>query len=71
MIKYMGPRIKRLGYKEARELALATYRFSDAEEEEIEAYRRFLDRHFNQRAVEATKLKHRPRAPLQAYEGDT
>lgn len=71
MVELMGPRIRRLGYKPAREQALFAYRFADSSDEEIEAYRRFLDRHFNARAVAAIKLKHRPRTPLRAYEGDT
>ena len=71
MIKCMGLNIHRLGYREARALALSTYKFTNMSDEEVEAYKRFLDHHFNQRAVAATKLKHRPRTPLQAYEGDT
>lgn len=71
MVKVMGPRIRSVGYKEAREQTLRAYRFEDSTEEEIEAYRRFLDRHFNERAVAATKRKHRPRTPLHVYEGDT
>lgn len=71
MVRLMGPRIRRLGYKQARDQALRTYRFTGATEEETEAYKRFLDRHFHQRAMAAIKRKHRPRAPLEAYEGDT
>lgn len=70
MIELMGPRIRRLGYREARENAVTTYRFTDTTEEETEAYRRRLDQHFHQRAMSAIRLKHRPRAPLEAYEGD-
>lgn len=70
MIELMGPRIRRLGYKEARENALTNYRFSDTTLEETEAYRRRLDQHFLKRAMSAIRLKHRPRAPLEAYKGD-
>jgi hypothetical protein len=71
MAQVMRPAIRRLGYKPAREQAIATYLFEDSSEEEIEVYRRFLDRYFNERAVASIKLKHRPRPPLHAYEGGT
>lgn len=71
MVSVMRPLIKSWGYKKAREHALLSYRWSDTTEEETEAYRRFLDRYFQARAVAATKRKHRRFAPIEAYEGGT
>ena len=71
MIRVARPLIRQWGYKEARNHALKAYSFEDTTEEETVAYELYLDRYFNKRAVEATKLKYRPRPPLQTYEGDT
>lgn len=61
--------IKPWGYKKARDHALDTYRFNKAPDEERAAYKNFLNRYFNKKAVAGTKRKHRPKTPLEVYEG--
>ena len=70
MVKVMRRLIRPLGYKEARDHVLQSYRYEDTTEQEIRAYKRFLNQYFR-RAVIAAAERRRLRVPLHVYEGDT
>jgi type III secretory pathway component EscR len=69
MIRVISPMIKRTSdFRQARDQALRAYRFADSTEEEGAAYKDFLNRYFNKKAVAGAKRKHRPRTPVEVYE---
>jgi len=70
LVRACGRRRRRLGYKPARDQVLedAFYSGGITTDNELEAYKDFIDRRFQYRAREALALKHRPGPPLSAYE---
>ena len=71
LIEACDKKLRSAGYKSARDQALTDALVAgDIVESEWDAYKDLIDRHFGRKMHAANKVKHRPFAPLEAYEDD-